>query len=265
MRQSYQFLGLLVLAIGTAYVSSPLSAATIYFQDDFQSATAGTMPTDAGADLNPVGTVGSWTISENSPTYLQVWNNANPSNPTNDAGANHYASEVAASDGEGDMFATGWNAADTANKQLYVSLSVWRPSAGYAGLEIIGRGAASWASRAFDVRIGGDGGVRYYDGAAGHATSLTVAAGSWQNLVIAADMATKTGTISVGGASASFNWSNSADQQIGNIFFAPDQTGRNFFDNVTLSDTAPVPEPSTIALLMTVLVSLLAYAWRKHK
>ena len=41
--------------------------------------------------------------------------------------------------------------------------------------------------------------------------------------------------------------------------------GTAFLDNVRLDDGIPIPEPSTLALLATGLIGLLAYAWRKRR
>jgi hypothetical protein len=50
----------------------------------------------------------------------------------------------------------------------------------------------------------------------------------------------------------------------GNAFDPETQTGA-FYGVVNGFQVVPVPEPSTLALLVTGLLALVAYAWRKHK
>jgi hypothetical protein len=38
-----------------------------------------------------------------------------------------------------------------------------------------------------------------------------------------------------------------------------------YMDNIRVTATSPVPEPSTLVLLSTGLIGLVAYAWRKRR
>jgi hypothetical protein len=46
---------------------------------------------------------------------------------------------------------------------------------------------------------------------------------------------------------------------------APGQSCSQTFDFISVSDTAPVPEPGTIVLTVLALLGLVCYAWRKRK
>lgn len=77
-------------------------------------------------------------------------------------------------------------------------------------------------------------------------------------------------TMDTAGDSYSWTWDADGAVYIGLFGYTNDDPASGFgdvtmFDNVSVFNSTVVPEPSTIALLATGLIGLLAYAWRKRK
>ena len=103
--------------------------------------------------------------------------------------------------------------------------------------------------------------VMYWSGSALTDTGVTYTPDTWQQWVMESDLDAGTTKVTVGGvasgamtsvgSSASYFWWTT---QMGNAAFAIDDI-----------NSYVVPEPGTFALLITGLLGLAAYAWRKRK
>jgi hypothetical protein len=274
----------MILAISLVFCG-PVSASTIFFQDDFQSDAAGTFK-DGGSALtntfhpaigaDDIG--GSWVVTDTHAageafTGLQVWNNVSPT--TNDwpdcaSGANNYVTMARYRDGtEGNMKATGWNAAATTNTQVELQFSLYKGANGEPISAFIGGfGDQNYGNRAFGVYVTPDGTVNYYDETAETflAAGLSMPLDSWQDLELNIDTSSRTFTLTIGATtSGTLNWTGAATG-FQYVYFENSAGADNRFavDNVKFT-TSAIPEPSVLALLTTGLVGLSAYAWRKRK
>lgn len=258
----------LSMAIGAA------ANASVLFQDDFQSDVAGTFPDCQSTTLHPVigaGDVGgSWTVSDNrnTGTGLQVWNNADPNlggYPNCVAGSNNYVKMSRYNDGsEGYLWAGGWDASATANQQIELKFSLFKPT-GHPPTAFIGGFAdQDYNGRSFSIYVRSAGNIDYYDGGDWHDTGVSVALDTWQNMTLKANMQSHTYTLTVGNTTSGLlNWTGDASS-VSCLNFANTAAydGSFCLDNVQLS---AVPEPTTASLLGVGCMALAAYAWRKRR
>jgi hypothetical protein len=119
-----------------------------------------------------------------------------------------------------------------------------------------------YSQNIFDVYPQRDGTVQYYNN--GDTTLQTAtgtfATGQWIPVQIVADTVAKTYSVNVGGVTFGDSF-NSASDRLASVYLNPHDV--TSFDNLLI--TVPVPEPSTVLLMLAGLFGLLAYAWRKRR
>jgi hypothetical protein len=130
--------------------------------------------------------------------------------------------------------------------------------ASFEGVDLITFTDTSYNGRGVDIFFHANGDVSYYDGAA-HPVTGTFTRNVWQHVTVNADYSLQTFTASIGSLSFSGTMSSTNGYGYIDLYGSP-----RYYDNV-LVRVDPVPEPSTMALLVTGVVGLLAYAWRKRK
>jgi hypothetical protein len=121
---------------------------------------------------------------------------------------------------------------------------LWKPSTSlsFAGIDAFTDQALN--GRSFAVYFQPNGDVLYYDGDRVLDTGITYRTDAWQNVIIKANMATQTFSLTVEGSTVdNLHWNNGANV-VNDILFtngsAPE--GRFFVDNVTLTATSGLTE-----------------------
>jgi hypothetical protein len=131
----------------------------------------------------------------------------------------------------------------------------------------------------WNITLATNGNVSWYgpatpgDAGANNAVVVgTFATDTWVPVTVTADYAAQTFTASVGTLNFSGNIRTDlgpTNKTFGAMFMTRDGSSGSgnfeYFDNLVITDMTPVPEPSTIALLVSGVVALVAYAWRKRK
>ena len=222
---------------------------TTLFRDDFQSDLSGTMPRDENRDLLPAigaGDIGgNWICTPATGRFLQVWNNANPGQPANDAGANNYVkvqrSSLPNGDRDGRLWASGWTANVTAGKKIELRFSLWKDSTSetFAGVDAFAD--QGLGGRSFNAYFQPNGRVLYYNGEEIVDTGIAYRLGTWQNVIIKADMSTQTFSLTVEDATAdNLHWNGVDNNVVNDILFGNGDApkGQFFVDNVTLTATS---------------------------
>jgi hypothetical protein len=210
--------------------------ATTFFADDFQAATAGTMPGTAQ--------VGSWLASTPDATWVQVVSDVDPNSIRVDSNKCLKVHRPSAKISPF-AWATGWTASDTDSQMVQMSASVWVPSGTDGAAFLDGHANQAFDGRSFTVYLGGDGSVKFYDGTALVATDLVSHPDTWQNVVVTANMATHRFSIKVddqplytGGV-----WSSGATRVAYLLMGNEGSGGPVYFDNVRLGVPAASPTP----------------------
>jgi hypothetical protein len=253
---------LLLLVVGViALVAAPTLSSTVLFQDDFESGTAGSAPTG--------GAPGNWQVWL-ADGHFSVVNDAAPGPAS---GANYLYLGRGNTSGwvEGDAFFANQAANGTTVRLDFDinSLSTNWPLTFYGAEQDHPNSSTLW-KEVYQIVLNPNGVVADWTqgGAAVPLAGMQWKNNQWQHCEvdytigsgkfdITYDGVTKTGlAIAPGG------------HDINCIVFAPGvgaagDIGLQYFDNVTV--TIGVPEPSSIALLVSALVGLVAYAWRKRK
>jgi hypothetical protein len=236
--------------------SSALAAPVVLFQDDFEAYSVG-----SGVNgLSPV--VGSPWAASSSAVVADVTTDPAPGatnsgkfySPLNSNGSFGYANPTT----DGITASVG--------QVITFKMDVYQPSVTTAyGGGIGAYGSTSgYGQNIFDLVLRPNGVLEWYN--AGDTTLQTAggtfATDTWIPVTIVADLAAKTYTADVGGVTVSDVFNSSAANQLGQLFISPN-TFR--FDNLLVTIPGQVPEPSTFLLIVTGLLGLLAYAWRKRK
>ena len=87
------------------------------------------------------------------------------------------------------MWASGWNFHDTDNQIVQLSAAVWVPAEAGATALVDAFADHARKKRTFTVYLGADGKVNYYTGSGFVKTDLVSHPGTWQNVLITANMA----------------------------------------------------------------------------
>ena len=244
------FLMLVVLCLWI--VASPASAAL--FMDNFESDTVGADPVIGAGD-----TGGSWVLNEGlaghvdvvTGQYLQLTRRGDA------VGTAYFA----------DANATGWNVASTTNKVVTFSTKLQAASDSADSMLLVfsstGIAAPPAALDMFDIYFAPTGIIHFYDRAGGSWSNPTFGytLGAWHDVSVTLDTTARTFQLQVDSNTDIVRSWTGASHQLGTVTLAAGGPGaEGLFDNVGL-----VPEPTSLALLATGLLGLLAYAWRKRK
>lgn len=271
-----------VVVVGLAVCGS-VQAGTLLFSDNFQSDAAGSW--GATTDLDPVigtdDTGGTWYVSEGVDRNVQVLNDAVPYDPGQGQGTDNYVSvcrATAVGSNTGALWGEGFDVNATVDKTvaLYFRFcepaSITNPAA--PSIFAFNDTTHARANMAFGVMFQNPsdlatGDVYIYDAVQGISVDTGVdynAAGAWNNVVINADMAAGTFTVTVGtSTSGTQTWVRTVgltDRIASFAITSEGKPGYGCWDNVQLY---AIPEPGAIVLLTTGLLGLLCYAWRRGK
>ena len=242
------FLMLFVLCLWI--VASPASAAL--FMDNFESDTVDTDPVIGAGD-----TGGSWVVNEDIAGHVNVV-------------AGQYLQLTRRGDTEthpADAHATGWNVASTTNKVVTFSTKLQAASDSADSMLLVfsstGITEHPAALDMFDIYFATDGVIHFYDRAGNDWSNPTFGytLGAWHDVAVTLDTTARTFQLQVdSNTDIARSWTGPS-HQLGTVTLAAGGPGaEGLFDNVGL-----VPEPTSLALLATGLLGLLAYAWRKRK
>lgn len=253
----------IVVAIGSLFcIASVATADTLLFQDNFEGQTLGASLT---ACIPPIGD-----------SYLNLPGNSASAigNVTTFAapGATNsgkFAGQSGVSGGvEDDFKITDASRVAATGKVATFAFNLFVPAfASNSHLALLVHGlAADSGDNAINVQLWGDGTISHYDGSAGlNYVTGGYALDTWVPVNIVADFGAKTYHATVG----TTTWSAGFRNDYGNpnyfqyLAINDGATGQPFYvDNVSIS---VVPEPSMVALSVSGLIGLLAYAWRKRK
>lgn len=203
---------------------------------------------------SPVAAAGSWSF----PGVT-----ANVTNATNagfDANEGSQFLQVNRN-GSQEMFGTGVAGNSGDGHLIRLELAFRSPASGDGG----NIGVLSGSNTTANVLFNGNGTMRYLvPGVAWYDLTQTYSTTEWNTLIIThTNGATGLSAyqLSINGqAPESIGFANASGNLNGVYVASPGGGGPIYFDSITA-----VPEPSAIALALTGLVGLLAYAWRKRK
>lgn len=265
MRSFSAFVFALVLGSLVGFVQPALGALVTMFQDDFELDASGTSLSACTPEVG-VGysNVGSCLVSNTA--WVQSVTDPGPSTPGQFAGSSWANGQTA----------VAWPKISNANKTLATNqvvtfkLDVWEQSGTGASDQdqFIGTfGDTSYNNGSFDIKLGSDGSVWSYDSNSAFNARGTYSTNAWVPVTIVADFSAKTYHATVG--SLAWDGTFRTDTGTGNntfqyMFLQHNGGGNGVFDNLLIT-TGQVPEPSTLLLITTGSIGLLAYAWRKRK
>jgi hypothetical protein len=248
--RSYK-LSLILLVVGVAaFAAAPTFASTVLFQDDFESGTVGSLPGPAA--------VGTWAFTGDA-TNNQVVNTGAPTAPA--AGVNYLQQKR-----------TGvWSESDA----IYASQSAGAVLRFEADLNVVGN--MSFYAGNYPAPGSGNDQDAFFlqahpDGAILAPTpsgtlGITCTPGQWQHWTIDYTVGASTFDLTVGDSTATgLSLLSGGSALPFNFLMLASISGTNYVDNVTITlNPSPVPEPASIALLVSALVGLVAYALRKRR
>jgi hypothetical protein len=236
---------LVVLAVAVDRVGA---AEIVVFQDNFEGRTAGDPLSVALPQVGAAYTSG----------YARDVTTNPPGGVAPGGGGIFAESNVA------DQWLGMTNASATVGKVSQFDLDLFVVSGaggGASGVDLMTFTDTSYSNRGIDIFFQGDGTITYYDGAS-HAVPGTFTTNVWNHVTVNADYSLHTFTASIG----SLAFSGALTGSTTGYGYVNVYGSDRFYDNVLVRvDPNPVPEPSTMVLLVTGLVGLLAYAWRKRK
>lgn len=163
----------------------------------------------------------------------------------------------------------GSDAAATENQIVTLTGKIYKDT-GASNLGIFFGDAApstGFNGELFDVAFHANGSITCWDGTT-ETTFDTVSftTNDWQDVTLTANMATKTVTVAVAGhGSDTATWYSS--NKIRAVAYFMDRNGASTYgalDDVRINLTT-IPEPGTVVLMLSGVIGLLAYAWRKRK
>ncbi len=180
----------------------------VVLEDDFQSAEAGTSPTET--DLDPiVGDGGSgWLIREGAPDRVQVLNDDPVGSGT--SGSNHYM-KIERREEHGTQGGRAWlrmapqDAADTKNGVIEIQAKVYVPSTNRYCVDLDGFDGPpnEWWKRAFHLRLFPDGRAAYYQEEEHHdIPGVRFVPDTWVDVTLTARMKEAMFDVTIDGATA---------------------------------------------------------------
>jgi hypothetical protein len=253
--RSFSSLAVVLAIAAMACFSSP-AFATAIFQDDFEGHTVGTALT--ATTPNPVGTsyAGNWAIMDASTT------------PPGVAASGTGFTGMAATMDVGQALLSPADTAAVTGKVVQFNFDYYAVSAYPTSSSDLITFNSGMAERGWDIMLYGNGSVKYYNAdvagggmvAAGAAGSF--AANTWVPVQLVADYTAHTFQATVGAYSFSGAWAAGGASTFDKVYMCGNGNTRFFVDNLSVQ---MVPEPSSLALIATGLLGLLAYAWRTRK
>jgi hypothetical protein len=272
MRSSKLLLVLVVLGVCTLLASTTASASVInvstgttLFFDDFEAQaenqTSHILWPDYRGDLPAArptgGSPGAWSSSDENWANVQV-TDCNLSGYTQAYdGTKHL--RICKYDGT-----PGWASETFARQAIngqHIRFEQWVniTDSGVGGAQILGRDSND------DVRINvyaaGGGVVQSYSGGFNTISGLTYSVNQWQKWTIDYNINDPTFTLKIGDSPAVSGIAANSGGALGYVSLTQDvYRAAVFFD-----DVRAVPEPSTVVILLSAVVGLLVYAWRKRR
>lgn len=253
---------------------APQALATVVFSDDSENSTVGVIPNTT--DPNP----GTWDYTSNDPSSkVLTKSGASADGPTAAASGSNYLMI-----GRGDAGTTANVGAmldqtvDASTYDLHASFDMWNENTFQyqsTGIGFMSQlEAQPWAAAGSVLkgpiyvgdRTGNGVSGLYYNSMVPDAwvdTGLTLNNGAWNAMMIDWDAGTSTMTIGVNGSTVVVTAAGTATSIERLQFFPAGGNCQAFYDNLVIT-TNQVPEPSTLALLVTGLLGLLACARRKR-
>jgi hypothetical protein len=265
MRCSKLFLVALFVGTSLLFVSAPAFASTL-FSDDFESQLSANTDTAGGpgwgVDCQPQGgSPGSWSVVQTD-SYREcfVSSYATP-------GAAHGSKYLVASRWANTQMSATANFAEqaTVGDRIHYEANIWPNTNAGSSVGLYSADAAG--NGLFNLSNDGAGGVQYWDGSAAHTISgVSHLTGQYQKWQIDYTIGDTTGILKVGSTSGTFGLQAGYTGKTANLDFNQAADRPNIYiDDVLVSNLGPVPEPSTIALLISAMIGLVAYAWRKRR
>jgi hypothetical protein len=141
--------------------------------------------------------------------------------------------------------------------QIHLEQMLYVGAGSATGVQLIGWGEDGTTPR---INIYNDG-TTLYDYSQGTTTAISngFATGKWQKWELDYAIGSSTFDLTINGTKASGLATHTAGG-LGGFDFVQDIVGGALY-----LDAAPVPEPGTMAALLSAAVALLAYAWKKRK
>ena len=245
----------------------------VLFQDDLENQTAGTAPTTADLDpVNAQATAGWWVIGEAAPELMQVLNNSNPGDMSSPAGSNNYQSIAREGTSAGNTMMYWPNPENTLNQKVEIKFDIWRRM-GDGTFGFTSWGSPMGAPHELDVMMGPDFHIKFDGNNPAQNTinpldgrelaTCTIPTDSWQTVVINADLAAQTWSVTTStGTWSDGHWLDPNMHHLSWVKIGPLGNYQDtFFDNISVRI---IPEPGMFSLIATGLLGLLAYAWRRR-
>lgn len=265
----------LVLVLGVALLgTSPASAAVInvttgqtLFSDNFEglgSAVSHAPFQDASGDYNPVASVGTWTIGEGSAENIQVTDSVGSPDPGAYEGNNYlriHRQEVTTSD-QGLTQATFQTQSVTGQHIRIQEMVNIAPSGDlYPFYMHLGGSSDRPCATIYANGVAANGSIDYYYAAGDQvlATGLSFTPDQWQMWQVDYVIGDANFSLSIDGGTA-VSLPTRAAGDLALVMFARGCAGEG---SVYIDDV--VPEPGSLTVVVTGLLGILAYAWRKRK
>jgi hypothetical protein len=123
----------------------------------------------------------------------------------------------------------------------------------------------SFAGNVFDWSVYKNGTVTYYNtgDTVKQTATGTFTTGAWVPFQVVADYTAKTYSVNVGGVTFSDVFNTASTNSVPGLFLSCPTTGVAL-DNLAIT-IGQVPEPSSLLVLVSGVVGLLAYAWKKRR
>jgi hypothetical protein len=256
---------LLALA-AVLFVSAPAFADTVVFYDDFESGVAWE---GLGTSSVPVG---SWSITGGVPTNSLYVNWAPPDHnglPHSYAFGTMYGGTIR---GMPEVAGGLYNYADAqfavqniASNRVRLEAEIYGQNAGATTADLK-LAFLSGTTELNAVTLSGGASIGSV-AVGGTATGLEYSLGAWHHVTMDYSPMTSTFSLAIDGQTPLTGLAVTTPSAVDGFRFVETSAGQDrwsCYDNVKVSVGA-VPEPSSIALLVSAIMGLVAYAWRKRK